>query len=259
MFVLPKRIKKYVLGNIQKKNEYLKKRIRNLESFQESIINQMKYTIETLGNIKFHAQIEQDLLVYLYFKGKRDGFYIDIGANDGSTISNTMVFEKIGWGGVCVEPLPDTFKELRKNRSCDCFNVAISDTNNDSVEFLKAVGAETLSCLSDQVTQGHKNKVQQFNGKFEKIQVKTLTFDSLMNNYPGKYNVDFLSIDVEGAELLILKSINFSKYKFGFITVEYSVETKEYIKKLTDYMAEQGYKIYLIWKWDMMFVPIDGE
>jgi FkbM family methyltransferase len=243
-----RKIRKYLLGNIPE-------RIQMQEQLQGIILKQMKQTIETVMGIKFQGQINQDFFAWSYFDGKKDGFYVDIGANDSQYLSNTIVFEKLGWKGICVEPLPDLFEKLRKNRTCDCFNVAISDTSKESVEFIRATGVETLSGLSSQMTEMHKERIIREKGKLEKIQVKTLTFDDLMSNYPGRTCIDFMSIDVEGAEMSVLKAINFKKFNFGLITIENNEEKKGDGERLVKFMKDNGYRVYLYLAGDIMFVP----
>ena len=240
---ISEKLKNSFLGNI------IHPRIIRRIHAQEVLLKQM---IKNSTNLDFQGQVDQDMIAWLYFGGKKDGFYIDIGANDGKSLSNTYIFEKLGWEGVCIEPLPDTFKELRKNRSCDCFNVAISNMSSESIEFIKTIDdrdGDMLSGLSNQMTEAHKKRIEKV--KTEKIYVKTLTFDGLMNNYPERQYVDFMSIDVEGGEMGILKTIDFKKYKFGLITVE----NNEKNKKLAGFMDEQGYEIYLDLGIDIMFIP----
>ncbi|MCL1946968.1 MAG: FkbM family methyltransferase [Chitinivibrionia bacterium] len=249
MFI-PRRIKRYVLGNIPE-------RIQRQEQFQRVFIKQIKQAVKTATGIDFQGQIHQDMFAWSYFDGKKDGFYIDIGANDGKYISNTYIFEKLGWGGACIEPLPDVFEKLRKNRSCDCFNVAISDVSGESIEFIRAKGVEVLSGLSSQMTEAHKERIRREKGEIEKIYVKTLTFDDLMSNYPDTKHIDFMSIDVEGAEMSVLKTIDFKKYSFGFITLENNEEIKRNSTRLITFMQKRGYKVYLDYEGDIMFVPND--
>ena len=74
------------------------------------------------------SQLGQDILVDEYFGGKRGGVFVDIGAYDGVTFSNTLMLERErGWTGVCIEPLPDVFAELRQNRGCVCVQACIGD------------------------------------------------------------------------------------------------------------------------------------
>jgi hypothetical protein len=85
--------------------------------------------------VKFHGQISQDLIAYLFFNRKKDGFFVDIGANDGVTYNNTFVFEQLGWKGICVEqPHPAVFKKLVANRKCDLRNVAVTSQAGKNCE-----------------------------------------------------------------------------------------------------------------------------
>jgi hypothetical protein len=71
-------------------------------------------------NLPFTGQYYQDIIIaYIFFEAKKNGFYVDIGANDGKFISNTYCFEKLGWEGICIEPQPDIFEELKKNINGD--------------------------------------------------------------------------------------------------------------------------------------------
>jgi FkbM family methyltransferase len=237
---IPRKIKRLLIGNILC-------RIQTLET----VVGQ---TIKNAAGIDFQGQVGQDLFAYLYFNGKKEGFYVDIGANDGITSNNTIIFENLGWNGICIEPLPDVFKQLQKNRRCDCFNVAVSNENGSAVEFIRAAGVEMLSGLGSQMTDMHKKRIKSNKGDIERIYVKALTFDDLMSGYSERRYVDFMSIDVEGAEMSILKTIDFNKYKFGLITVENNEETRGNGEQLEKYMKEQGYKVYLDLGLDIMFI-----
>lgn len=72
------------------------------------------------------------------FAGQKKGVFIDVGANDGITFSNTYALEQIGWTGICIEPHPDIFLKLRGNRSCECICAAAVDGSDaSSLEFWK--------------------------------------------------------------------------------------------------------------------------
>ena len=62
-----------------------------------------------------------------FFSNKTDGFFLDIGAFDGTSINNTLHFEESGWNGICFEPFPEIYKELSKNRKCKTINKALSN------------------------------------------------------------------------------------------------------------------------------------
>jgi FkbM family methyltransferase len=245
---IPDKIKQRLIRNIVKHIDTCYSRIQALETI-------VRQTNKMSTGVDFQGQVNQDLCAYLYFNGKKEGFYIDIGANDGKSISNTVIFENLGWKGICVEPLPEVFAQLRQNRRCDCVNVAIANVSGDSLEFVKATGVEMLSGLNAQMTEVHKKKITNARGKLEKINVKTLTFADLMSDYPNVSFIDFMSIDVEGAELSILKTIDFQKFHFGLITVENNEETEGDGERLKKYMDEQGYRVHLDLGLDIMFCP----
>ncbi|MDR3193366.1 MAG: FkbM family methyltransferase [Treponema sp.] len=203
----------------------------------------------------FQGQADQDVLAYLYFKGKRTGFFLDIGAYDGKTYSNTYALEQLGWKGVCLEPLPDAFARLRRNRRCDCYNLAMSDEPGKGVDFIRAAGVETLSGLESKMAPTHKDWIVREKGAVERIKVNTVTFGDLMGRYPGINLIDFLSLDVEGAEMSILESIDFRAYRFGLISIESIDETPGESEKLRTFMRERGYGVLLDVGLDLIFAP----
>jgi FkbM family methyltransferase len=203
----------------------------------------------------FQGQADQDVLAYLYFKGKREGFFLDIGAYDGKTYSNTYALEKMGWKGVCLEPLPDAFARLRQNRRCDCYNLAMSDESGEAADFIRAAGVETLSGLESKMAPTHKDWIIREQGIVERITVKTITFGDLMGRYPEINRIDFFSLDVEGAETSILESIDFSAYRFGLISIESIDETPGESERLKGFMREKGYGVLLDVGLDLIFAP----
>jgi FkbM family methyltransferase len=189
----------------------------------------------------------------MYLQKKQNGFFVDIGAHDGITGSNTYIFEQLGWEGICVEPQSDVFLQLKKFRNCDCYNVAISSQSNESVEFFKAYGENTLSGLNEGMDESHKNRAKE-SGKTKVIKVKTMTFNEMMEKYPHVKNIDFMSIDVEGHEMEILKTIDFEKYSFRLLTIE-----KSEPRKIKELLNQKGYKILMELGPDIMFIPDNTE
>jgi FkbM family methyltransferase len=158
----------------------------------------------------------------------------------------------MGWKGVCVEPQPDIFRKLKHFRKCDCYNTALSAVSGESLEFLKVKNLNALSGFSKGITDEHKKIITE-SDDFERIIVTTKTFGDIMKNYPDIKTIDFMSIDVEGYELNILKSIDFSEYGFRFITVEENGHKNE----ISALMTANGYKYLMRAGCDIMFVPDD--
>jgi FkbM family methyltransferase len=246
----PRKIKKKLIGHLEEK-------IESMHLCTDAIVNMLVKKIMNNDKVQFYGQVNQDLIAYIFFGGKKDGSYIDIGAYDGVTGSNTYCFEQLGWTGVCVEPLSDIFLKLQKNRKCVCYNAAIAPESGNEMKFVRASNVETLSGLESEMTEAHKKRIKREAGKIEVINVKTLSFEDLMNNFNngggrGRF-IDFMSIDVEGAEMSILKSIDFNKYSFGLITIENNEEKEGDGERLKSYMAEKGYRVFLDLGLDIMF------
>jgi hypothetical protein len=110
--------------------------------------------------VKFHSQVGQDrFLLENFFRGKRQGVFVDIGAYDGETFSNSLFFERsMGWTGLCVEPLPSAFAKLRAIRKAICENVCVADFEGEA-EFTEADdpgrNEKMLSGLSKQFDNRH--------------------------------------------------------------------------------------------------------
>lgn len=165
----------------------------------------------------FFSQYNQDQYIYeKFFKDKNSGTYVDIGAYDGKTLSNTLFFDNLGWKGYCFEPLPEVYKQLVINRpKAQNFNVAIGHENK-TVEFLKIDGyAEMLSGVLDYYNAEHLFRINhenyQNNGSVDAMDVELKTLDKVISPFK---QIDYLSIDTEGGEDIILSNIldNFEPY-----------------------------------------------
>lgn len=200
--------------------------------------------------MQFYSQSGQDKYLYeTFFKDKTDGFFIDIGAHDGISGSNTLFFENLGWHGYCFEPIPHVFEQLRKNRTCGCMQAAISNyTGKGSFKVITG-HSEMLSGLIDNYSLDHQDRIKrEFHEHVQQeeiIEVDTYTFDEVMYeawlDIPEIYlpHIDILSIDVEGAEGSILRDIYLDKYNIDTMIIEFN----QYDKDLVDYICSKGYYV----------------
>ncbi|HKY99978.1 MAG TPA: FkbM family methyltransferase [Rhabdochlamydiaceae bacterium] len=173
----------------------------------------------------YYSQFAQDQFVHeTFFPVKHDGIFVDIGAYDGVSMSNSYFFEKeLGWKGICIEPNPQVFDKLQKLRKAVCVQACISD-KKETAKFLRISGrSEMLSGLSDKYDPKHLKRIDSeianFGGEKLEIEVPTVTLNELADQ-EGIRRVDFLSIDTEGGEFDILKSIDFTKLDVDVIAVE---------------------------------------
>jgi FkbM family methyltransferase len=196
------------------------------------------------------SQLGQDLNVLKFYKHKKEGFFVEIGASDGVNLSNTYILEKTyRWKGICVEPIPYNFEKLIKNRPHSiCSNNAVYNTSGEVVQFDIANSADLLSGISSHI-DCHMATV---NANKTTINVETTTLTDLLDKYSAPNHIDYLSIDTEGSEYEILRVFNFSKYTFGLVDVEhnYVEPRRSHIREL---LTANGY-IYLGEnKWDDMY------
>ena len=170
-----------------------------------------------------------------------NGYFVELGANDGVNQSNTLYFEWFrGWRGLLIEPHPENFSELMRNRSCaHVFKNAACVGPEFSSKSVKLVYSNlmtsTLGIKSDianplwHATQGSKF----FDGKNYEFEAPAFTLNHLLAEAAAPSLIDLLSLDAEGAELEILKGVNHSRYRFRYLCVESRnpVELESYLKK----------------------------
>lgn len=175
------------------------------------------------GNYKSQAGQDQ-FINEMFFHNKKNGVFLDIGAHDGQSFSNTYFFEKdLQWKGICFEPLPHLFKKLRECRDCICINACVSK-NEGTVPFLHLDSCDEMlsgmcGTYDARQLQTVMNDIAQFGGECKILQVPSVSLNKIVKEY-GINHVDFLSLDTEGSELEILKSIDFSQITIDIITVE---------------------------------------
>ena len=199
-------------------------------------------------NIKMSkSQLNQDLNVLKFYNNKRDGFFVEIGASDGVTLSNTHLLEKsYKWKGICVEPIPHDFLQLKINRpNSMCCDNAVYNISGLEVKFDISNKEHLLSGISTHIDR-HKHII---NKNKTTINVNTISLVDLLDKYHAPEFIEYMSLDTEGSEYEILKTFDFNKYKIGLIDVEhnYIEPRRSQIKKL---LTENGYVYLGENKWD---------
>lgn len=209
-------------------------------------------------SILFFSQHGEDCLLWEYFDYKEKGFFIDVGAFDGKYLSNTFSFEQQGWTGLCVEPHPDYFALCKENRpSSICVNMACVGDEKDQV-MLKVDPAGLYSGLADDpdrkeyVEKIFENNDLQF-GAFQDVPVKAATLNSLMEaHFSERQSIDFLSIDVEGTEIDVLKGFDLDRFAPEVIVVE--ANSSEEQSNVKQYLGDKGYFFARIIGVNLIFV-----
>lgn len=192
----------------------------------------------------YFSQKGQDKFLHEHvFKGKAEGFFVEVGAHDGVSFSNTNFFEKnLGWTGICIEPNPELFKKLSQNRSCRCEQCCITNYSGQK-SFLKCSGyiLEMYSGLLDSLDPRHVERIDaeiaKYGGGREVILVNCMSFKELFQKHRISH-VDFLSLDIEGGEEVALKTIDFSQVTIDVIVVENNFNENN----IKNYLELHGYE-----------------
>lgn len=186
-----------------------------------------------------NSQIEQERWVFAMCNGRRDGRFAEIGAFDGVLHSNSFFLEtEHGWKGVAVEPNPDLFVKLRQNRTAICLERAVYRESGRILDFVASQEIGTLEEFAD--SDGYARHRRQAVAEKGLIQVETITFNEIAAMGDFANGFDYVSLDTEGSELDILRSIDLARHRVPLFTIEHNfVEPRrEEIRLL---LAQAGY------------------
>ena len=157
-----------------------------------------------------------DSLILDIFKNQKNGFYLDIGCGHPIKNNNTYLLNKKGWSGINIDLDEENIDLFNSYRKKDVnLATAVSDKEGETdLYFYHSKSA--LNTISKENADFQKAKVSSIK------KIKTQTINKIIENSPFKdRKIDFLSVDVEGSELAILKNFDFAKYSPKVIVVEY--------------------------------------
>jgi len=156
--------------------------------------------------------------------GFRDGYFIEAGANDGLTQSNTYWFERFqGWRGLLIEAVPEKAQACRRNRPKATI-VQSALVGSDTIRSIQINTADLMAFVADgsgpeeQARLARAIAVQNL-AQVQKIEVPARTLSSILNDL-GNPKVDLFSLDVEGFELEVLKGLNLHRHRPTYILLE---------------------------------------
>ena len=156
-----------------------------------------------------------DLIIDYIFKNKKNGFYLDVGSQHPVSNNNTYLLYKRGWNGINID--------LDK-KNIDLFNLARPNDKNLNFAVSNTIGSAKLFFYHDSSPINTLNKnISDFqNATVKKIKkVTTNTLNNILNDVNIDNQIDYMNIDVEGHEELVLEGFNLNKYKPSVISVEY--------------------------------------
>ena len=213
------------------------------------MFNKIKKKIHIIHNIYFkhkyfikkksYSMDGEDLFIAKYFKNKQSGFYIDVGCYHPIHRNNTHLLHMQNWSGINIDTSQFSIDIFNYMRPRDLnYHCAISDKN----ENIKLFYQKELSQLST-TEKSQAEKV--FQGNIKQKEINAFTLDEILSR--GKYKnskIDFLDIDVEGADLKVIKGLSFDKFKPELVCIE--IHEKEVkLSEIYKFLVDKKYE--LIW------------
>lgn len=207
----------------------------------------IKAAVKRLLRGKYYGlnQLDRKLERYVDYEG---GYFVELGANDGVTQSNSLYFEKHrGWSGLLVEPAPQNYLKCLQNRStrssifcaaCVSFDyakefvrIAYSNLMSTPVELQSDIKNPREHAQSGKRFLGNRDAVFEFGAVAR-------TLNSLLLEAGAPAHIDFLSLDVEGAELEVLQGVDHQAFRFKFMLIECRD-----LPRLSAYLELNGYSL----------------
>ena len=216
-----------------------------LELKEENLALRKSICMATICNfrldLRMPSQHGEDLWLWSYFQKRDHGFFVEVGAYDGVTFSNTYFLEAMGWHGILIEPNPENFKLCLERRLYSaCINAAVSNSPESQISLSLVKGDSGVDSLSFTRSSGkHLDRIAKTGAEIINISVPALKLSKILENVEEA--IDLISIDVEGAELDVLQSLDFVKHAPSVFVIEDNSFGKD--KSLEEFLFKQGYKV----------------
>jgi FkbM family methyltransferase len=190
--------------------------------------------------VQFYSQVGQDRFIFdSFFRGKRNGVFVDVGAYDGEKFNNTLFFEKfMGWRGLCIEPLDPAFCKLAATRKAICEQCCVSNFKGeaDFVEIDAGVDEKMLSGLAAGFDARVIERLNEVSSQRVTRKVPVTTLSSLLEKH-SLFHIDYCSVDIEGSEMSVLAELDLDRFEISVFTIENNYNDPE----LPELMADKGY------------------
>jgi FkbM family methyltransferase len=191
------------------------------------------------------SQEGEDLIVGRLFDGVQTGFFVDVGAHHPFRFSNTWLLYRRGWRGINVDATPGAMAEFRRWRPDDVnIECLVSTDTRPRPYFLHDEPA--LNTMSEELVKRRAIESPQYRMR-ETIMLESRTLASLLEEYlPEGRTIDLLNVDVEGHDLEVLRSNDWTKFRPKVIVAELLVTSLADIEKseLYRFLTERGYRLY---------------
>ncbi|MDJ0994448.1 MAG: FkbM family methyltransferase [Dinoroseobacter sp.] len=208
---------------------------RTLEGFFEFAIPRVKPA---------QGQLFQDLWALYELDAKTGGYFVEFGATNGITMSNSHVLEHhYGWQGIVAEPNPEYHERLARERACHISHKCVYSRTGETLQFLCTEKA-MFSRLAEINPDDHNEGTMRAN--HHSVLVETISLNDLLDEFNAPNEIDYISVDTEGSELEILKAFDFAQRNVKLFSVEHNftparqeifelMTTKGYVRRFPEY------------------------
>lgn len=186
----------------------------------------------------YSSQFGEDEFVVTHVKHlPRRGVFVDVGAGDPVRFSNSHYFEQLGWTGLCVDADPKQVEALKRSRSCEVEWAAVGLTEGD-VQLLQSEDPDYSTTLD------HLPAVAEERGwGYAPISVPAMPLEMVVEKH-GIEEINLLSIDTEGTEIEVCKSLDWEKHRPRLVIVEFLTWGRPSQEALIrDYFATMPYRL----------------
>eukprot|EP00536_Pseudo-nitzschia_multiseries_P007314 jgi/Psemu1/195396/e_gw1.171.5.1 len=179
---------------------------------------------------KFYSQARQDEVILSLLKNKTKGYFVDLAANDATTLSNSYALERFfGWRGLCIEPNPEYWYSLTHARkNCQLVGAVVGRKRMEQVDF-RFDGLEHGGIVGEGFDNG--SRLKRYSTK-----EYTVSLFEIFQKFDVPKVIDYMSLDIEGAEEFIMEDFPFTEYLIRILTIERPTNT------LRTYLESHGYK-----------------
>jgi len=191
-------------------------------------------------SLKSYSQEGEDMILRRLFEKQKTGFYVDVGAHHPKRFSNTFFFYKKGWCGINIDAMPNSMKLFNKIRPRDVnLEIPISDKKQKLKYYM--FNEPALNGFLKELAEKRDGK-DDYKIISEK-EMETLTLEEIFEKHlPYDQEIDFLSIDVEGLDLQVLKSNNWKRFRPKFVLVEILGSSINDVTKSKEYKYLAGFE-----------------
>lgn len=215
----------------------------------------------------FRAQFGEDRVLWQVFRQRPAGFFVEVGAYDGVTLSNTFFLEQMGWRGILIEPIPELAQRAAQSRprSRVVQGACSRSGSSGTATFTVAKNVPVLSYLS--ADEGHVQRCRDEGAELVPIEVPVFALDDVLLSertsappalspwrHSGGWEVDLVSIDTEGAEMDVLGGFNLDRFRPAVLVIE---NDRPAGSEIEPYLESRGYRKFHRQKINDFYYRID--